>query len=53
MMGTDSLLWIGIADPYTFPDPPLVTRSSLSYPIRIGSPINDRDPANHCKGDAL
>ena len=27
MMGTDSFLWIGIADPYSFPDTPFVTRS--------------------------
>ena len=27
MMGTDPFVWIGIADPYPFPDAPFVIRS--------------------------
>ena len=42
MMGTDPFLWIGIADPYHFPDPnpPLVTDT---FPIPIHSFLPDPD----------
>ena len=47
MMGTDPFLWIGIADPYPDPNHPFIT-DPLPIPIRIGSQINDSDPAHHC-----
>ena len=50
-MGTDPFFMDRDRRSYPFPDPdpdpPFVTRSSLTYPIWIGSPINDPDPANH------
>ena len=55
MMGTDTFFMDRDLDHRSLflsdPDPPFVTRSLFTYPIqmpiRIGSPINDRDPAHH------
>ena len=52
MKGTVPFLWIGIgiADPNPFPIPILHSLADplqIQIPIRIGSPINDRDPAHH------
>ena len=45
-------LYIRLCDPFTDPDPPFVIRSFADpdpvFLTRSGSPINDRDPAQHC-----